>query len=139
MSIPASAHGRFTGQKQLYLEPGADAIVCDAEFDVSAEAIKYRWSYKDKPQEGSISLTGEGASYHDTWHQSTPATATSVDVGGALVAVSLRYAEEGDTAWVWRIVLSQRPSGEVVLQMFNKTPWGEDGLAVNIVGTPASD
>jgi len=39
--------------------------------------------------------------------------------------------------WGWRVAVAHRPSGELVLQMTNIKPWGEDGRAVRMIGIPA--
>jgi hypothetical protein len=54
----------------------------------------------------------------------------------SIVDVEGTYSAGDGTDWAWRISLSQRPGGELVLQMTNITPWGERGRAVRMVATP---
>jgi hypothetical protein len=54
----------------------------------------------------------------------------------ALVDVAGTYAAGADR-WGWRVHVSVRPTGELVLQMTNVCPWGEDGRAVRMVARVA--
>ena len=138
MHFPQSIHGVYGGEKKLWLTPGSDPSICSAEVEIDATRIQYRWSYEGKPHKGVVTLTEGGASFVDSWHQATAMQAAPHPSNNAILSVSYCYAGEGPTGWIWRISLCQRPTGEVVLQMINTTPWGEDCLAVEIIGQSAS-
>lgn len=53
--------------------------------------------------------------------------------GTALVNVRFAYPAPEGPDWGWRIAVCERPSGELVLQMTNVTPWGEEARAVRMV------
>jgi hypothetical protein len=82
---------------------------------------------------GSITLRDGGADFDDTFHAAETMAFEPWPVPGALLSLIGSYAVGGGPAWGWRIVVGLRPSGELVLQMTNVTPWGEDGRAVRMV------
>jgi hypothetical protein len=104
----------------------------DGNQGLATGAVRYTWSHDGKPHEGSILLRDGGADYKDTFHASEGMRFEPWPVSGALLGLIGSYAMGGGPAWGWRIVLGQRPSGELVLQMTNVTPWGEDGRAVRM-------
>lgn len=130
------ADTQWSGRNELWTDPlGNTAALSDATIEVGAGVVHYTWSYEGKPQRGAIELVGDGVTWSDTWHQPTARTFRPLAVRGALVAVEGSYPAPPGPDWGWRIVLSRRPSGELVLQMTNVTPWGEDGRAVRLVAT----
>ena len=73
----------------------------------------------------------QGAEFRDSWHQPEPMPCDHVDGTRALVEVRGRYGADLD--WGWRIGLCLRaPTGELVLQMTNVAPWGEEARAVRM-------
>lgn len=124
----------WTGSAELWLDPlGNDVQRCDCTLSVEAGVVRYTWSHEGKAHAGSVTLRADGADFTDTWHQPEPMPCRLVADGLGLFQVEGRYGPEAD--WRWRIGLSLRaPSGELVLQMTNIAPWGEEGRAVRMVG-----
>lgn len=126
----------WAGQGELWLDDvGNDAELCDCTLSVEEGRLRYTWSYQGKPQQGSITLAGDGVDFHDTWHASTVLHFPMVKDSWALIDAQGTYPAGDGPPWGWRVILSLRPSGELVLQMTNITPWGEDGRAVRMIGT----
>jgi hypothetical protein len=72
----------------------------------------------------------------DSWHQPDPMVCRPVRGARELFQVQGEYGPESD--WGWRIGLSLRaPAGELVLQMTNVAPWGEEARAVRMTCTRA--
>ncbi len=125
---------RFVGRGELWLDPlGNEAEWCDCAIEVADGVIRYEWSYQGKPQQGSYKLTPSGADWTDTWHQTSVMSCPRVAGGFGLMCVTGTYAAPPGPDWGWRSVLSVRPDGDLVLQMTNVTPWGEEGRAVRMV------
>ncbi len=125
---------RWTGKGELWMDPlGNEASVCDCTLTIEERALRYTWSHDGKPHEGTIRLRDDGADFQDTFHASEGMKFDNWSVPGALVGLIGSYAMGGGPAWGWRMVVGLRPTGELVLQMTNVTPWGEDGRAVRMV------
>jgi hypothetical protein len=125
---------RWAGKGELWLDPkGNEAAVSDCTCTVEDGTVRYTWSHEGKEHKGSIELREGGAVFHDTFHSADPMEFKPWPVPGAVFSVIGSYSVGGGPAWGWRIVLAVRPSDELVLQMTNVTPWGEDGRAVRMV------
>lgn len=126
----------WVGTGELWLDPlGNEAIRHECTLSVAAGSVRYTWVYEGKPQEGTITLRDRGATWCDSWHQGKPAECADVAGAWGLFALQYAYSAPGSPDWGWRIALAQRPSGELVLQMTNITPWGEEARAVRMVFT----
>jgi hypothetical protein len=128
---------KWEGSSELWLDPlGNQAIVSPCAIAVAGDVVRYTWSHEGVAQTGSITLAADGAAFVDTWHQPAPMPCRRLEGGGALFQVQGQYGPESD--WGWRIALCLRTqTGELVLQMTNVTPWGEEGRAVRMVGRRA--
>jgi len=93
--------------------------------------LHYSWSYQGEAQNGKFTFSETGASWVDSWHQPSLATCTNVAAAKGLFTVEHVY----EIDWRWRSQLSKRPDGNLVLQMTNITPWGEEGRAVRMIFT----
>jgi hypothetical protein len=130
------ANTSWVGRGELWLDPlGNEALTSDAAIDVSSEAVEYRWSYEGKPQTGSLALRSGGADFTDTFHSQTVMPCVATSGARALVDVTGSYPAGEGPEWGWRIMLALRPSGELVLQMTNIAPWGEECRAVRMICT----
>lgn len=130
---------RWSGKGELWLDPlGNEAAVSDCTLVIEDAAVRYTWSHEGKAHEGSLALRDGGAEFTDTFHSSQPMQFAPFPVPGALLSLIGSYSMDGGPAWGWRIALCHRPTGELVLQMTNVTPWGEDGRAVRMVFSRAS-
>jgi hypothetical protein len=133
MNLPSDLYGtRWTGVSELWLDPlGNEAQSNDCTMALEAGKVSYTWSYEGQAHQGSITLTDNGADFTDTWHQPEPMRCSTAAGAGGLFQVEGRWGPESD--WGWRIGLSLRPTGELVLQMTNITPWGEEARAVRMI------
>ncbi len=105
---------------------------------MSESELRYTWAHEGKAHEGKLALRSGGADFTDTFHSASAMACRAAPSTWALVDVLGTYEAGGGPPWGWRITVSQRPhSGELVLQMTNITPWGEDGRAVRMVAARA--
>ena len=101
---------------------------------IDGDVLRYTWSHEGEPHEGSVTLRDAGAHFTDSWHQKEPLPCKRLGEAPGLFQVLGRYGPDAD--WGWRIGLSLRaPTGELVLQMTNIAPWGEEARAVRMVGS----
>lgn len=122
---------RWEGKSELWEDPLGDvAQTCDCTIAVDDGVLTYTWSYKGKAHTGKLKLTTAGAEFSDSWHQEKPVTCEAVPGTWSLATVRYTYMEN----WGWRINLCHRePTGELVMQMTNIAPWGEEARAVRMV------
>lgn len=127
---------RWQGTNTLWLNEDAEAAVSDATVAIDGDQVSYTWSYEGKAKRGSIEVRPDGgALWRDSWHQPEPMACARAAPTTALLAVSGSYPAPPGADWGWRLALSLRPSGELVLRMTNVTPWGEEQLAVRLIAT----
>lgn len=126
----------WSGRGELWLDPlGNEAHTYDCKLAIRENVIEYHWSYDGAAHTGTLALRPGGADFTDTFHSRETMRFTTVADTRALVDLVGSYPAPEGPPWGWRIALSQRPTGELVLQMTNITPWGEDGRAVRMVYT----
>lgn len=124
----------WRGSAELWLDPlGNDAFRSDCAMSISKNVVSYTWSHEGKRHEGSLTLGDDGATFADTFHAVEPMTFRRIESSPGLVVLYGVYGPDSD--WGWRIGLCLRPSGELVLQMTNVTPWGEEARAVRMILT----
>jgi len=129
----------WTGDAELWLDPlGDEAERSACTIRVEADAVRYEWARGDEPQQGSLELTKDAAVFTDTFHSTEPMTMDVVD-GRAMLTLAGTYGAGDGPDWGWRIALVFRPlgDGQLVLQMTNIAPWGEESRAVRMVCTHA--
>lgn len=136
MQLKALSGSHWTGEAELWRDPMGDVVdrspctitIGDA---ITAEhgVIHYTWSLEGTAHQGQLEIQPGGARFTDSWHQKDGADCADVPAWGAMVSVRCAYAE----TWGWRITLCFRePTGQLVLQMTNVTPWGEEARAVRM-------
>ncbi len=122
----------WTGSGELWLDPEGNTVDrCDCALRIETDALHYTWSYEGKTKEGSLAFEEGGATWTDSWHQPQPAKCA--DVPGAWGLFTVEHTYESNPVWGWRTKLSERPDGDLVLQMTNLAPWGEEGRAVRMI------
>jgi hypothetical protein len=123
----------WQGTAELWLDAlGDEATLSDCTMSVEPNLVRYTWSHEGQPHRGSIALRPDGADFTDTFHQPEPMPCEPVAGAWGLAQVFGRYGPEMD--WGWRIGLSHRaPTDELVLQMTNVAPWGEEVRAVRMI------
>jgi hypothetical protein len=126
----------WSGSAELWLDPlGDEASRSECTISVDDATVRYTWSHESEPHEGSVTLHDGGAEFIDTWHQPEPMTCLPVLGSQWLFQVQGAYGPDRD--WGWLIGLSLRaPTGELVLQMTNIAPWGEEARAVRMTCSP---
>lgn len=124
---------QWEGAAELWLDPLGDEVQCsDCTISVDAGVVRYTWSYKGEAHQGSLSLNDDGVDFTDTWHQPKPLKCRAVVDAWGLLSVQGTYGPDAD--WGWRIGLFLRaPTGQLVLQMTNIAPWGEEARAVRMI------
>lgn len=125
---------QWRGTGELWLDPSGDeAVRSECTIEIADGVVRYTWSYEGKPQQGSYRLVEAGADWTDSWHQPATMKCCAVAGGLGLLSVAGTYSAPSGPDWGWRSQLSLRPTGELVLQMTNVAPWGEDARAVRMV------
>lgn len=124
---------KWTGTHELWLDPLGDEVIrSDCNVRIEADVVLYTWSYEGKAHEGSLTLCSDGVDYVDTWHQPEPMKCRRLRDARGIFQAQGSYGPDSD--WAWRSALYLRaPTGELVVQMTNITPWGEESRAVRIV------
>jgi hypothetical protein len=126
-------HHPTDGSAELWLDPEGNTVFrSPCTLRIQANAIDYTWSHEDQDQQGRLTVEASGATWRDSWHQPEPAACAHVPDATGLFTVQHTYGP----GWCWRTTLSERPDGNIVLQMTNLAPGGEDGRAVRMVFTP---
>ena len=126
----------WTGSGELWLDPEGNIVDrCDCALRIGSDALHYTWSYEGQTKEGSFTFEEHGATWTDSWHQPEPMKCGDVPDAWGLFTVENTYDVPSGPAWGWRIKLSERPNGDLVLQMTNLAPWGEEGRAVRMTFT----
>jgi hypothetical protein len=134
MNVLSDLNGsRWTGTAELWLDPlGNEGTRSDCTISVDDDVVRYTWSHEGDEHEGSVALHDDGADFTDSWHQPRPMTCGRVPGALGLLQVQGEYGPRSE--WRWRIGLSVRsPTGELVLQMTNIAPWGEEARAVRMI------
>ena len=126
----------WKGRAELWLDPLGDEVVCsDCAMVVTEAGLEYTWRHGEKAQQGKLALTPAGADFSDSFHSPQVMKCRHRAGGWGILQVEGRYGPDAD--WGWRIGLSLRaPSGELVFQMTNIAPWGEEVRAVRMVCSP---
>ncbi|HEY3499888.1 MAG TPA: hypothetical protein VGK73_34595 [Polyangiaceae bacterium] len=133
MHTLSDLHGtQWTGTQELWLDPlGNRATECACTISVEPGVVRYTWSHEGKAHTGSITLRNDGADFIDTWHQPEPMRCRSIPGAWGLFQVEGEYGLQLN--WRWRTGLSLRePTNELILQMTNVAPWGEEVRAVRM-------
>lgn len=123
----------WAGTSELWLDPLGDVVTRgECSIAIAERVVLYCWAYEGKPHQGSVTLHEDGAQFTDTWHSPEIMKCGALTGARGLFVVEGKYGEDAD--WGWRIGLSLRaPSGELVLQMTNIAPWGEEVRAVRMI------
>lgn len=125
---------QWAGGAELWLDPLGDiAIRSKCTLAVAGNTLRYTWQHEGRDHAGSVRVWEDRAEFTDTWHQPEPMPCRHVPGSAGLFQVQGQYTADAD--WGWRILLSLRtPTEELVLQMTNLTPWGEEARAVRMIG-----
>lgn len=134
MNTLADLNGtRWAGSAELWVDPLGDVVTRSAcTLSLQGDGVGYKWNHEGQEHVGKITLYDDRAVFTDTWHQPDEMRCQRLQGGGGLFQIEGRYGPQLD--WGWRTSLSYRtPTGELVLQMTNIAPWGEETRAVRMV------
>lgn len=138
MSLAALQHTRWRGTSELWLDPlGDHAERSECELEVGADGLRYSWSYDGQRHTGQLVVLAERVDFSDTFHSPEPMPCEPAPAARAALDVAGTYAAGDGPRWGWRIFVALRPGGELVLQMVNIAPWGEEIRAVRMICTRA--
>ncbi|HUU33653.1 MAG TPA: hypothetical protein VMW48_06290 [Vicinamibacterales bacterium] len=131
MTLKELTGSQWAGTSVLWKDPLGDvAQVSDCTMAIDDGVLRYTWVYEGTAQEGWLRCRADGAEFHDSWHQNEPVACAPVTDSTAIVTVRYTYLEN----WGWRISLCHRgATDELVLQMTNVAPWGEEARAARMV------
>jgi hypothetical protein len=123
---------KWVGNAELWLDPLGDSVESsECTMSVDGSVLRYTWSHEGKDHAGSIIVANDGAEFTDSWHQPEPMTCRRLPGAWGIFQVEGAYGPDAD--WGWRLGLSLRiPTDELVLQMTNIAPWGEEARAVRM-------
>lgn len=127
------ADSAWTGTGELWLDPLGDDptdFACSAQ--LTDGGLSYRWQKEDDPKEGSLRWTDTGGHFRDSFHQGEEVACTQISDARSEVALTYNYSA-GGTDWGWNIRLSLRPNEQLVVQMTNIAPWGEEARAMRMI------
>jgi hypothetical protein len=124
---------KWAGKSELWLDPlGNEPTEGTCTLEVLATGISYTWTHKGETQKGSFALSENGGSFTDTFHSASEMECRNLAGNRGLFLVEGTYGD--DSEWGWLIGLSHRtPTGELILQMTNIAPWGEEARAVRFI------
>lgn len=129
----------WSGSGELWLDPeGNDTYRFDCRMRIEDKKLHYSWSYQNETIKGSFTFHQGGGSWIDSWHQPEPADCIDVPNAWGLFTFQHSYQVPSNPDWGWQIKLSERPTGQLVLQMTNIAPWGEEGRAVRMIFEPGN-
>jgi len=122
--------GSWIGTSELWVDPfGDETQTSECTMEVTAHSVAYTWAYEGTPHQGVVSVSDSGSTFHDTWHQKEDVATETVPNAASIATMRYTYAEE----WGWVINICYRtPTDELVVQMTNIAPWGEETRAVRM-------
>lgn len=124
----------WKGHGELWLDPTGDqAIRYPCTASLQGTSLQYEWSNEGQAHQGTILWSATGGTFQDTFHQASTTPCKAVTPTKAEVDLRYDYPAGEGPAWGWRIILAVRPSDELVLQMINIAPWGEQSRAVRML------
>lgn len=125
---------QWQGLGELWLdEAGNETITYPCSLNFDGKRLQYSWQYENEEKKGCFIIEQAHLVWADSWHQGEQVKCNLVKDSWALFSAFYAYNVPDNPDWGWRLLLSQRPSGELVLQMTDVTPWGEEGRAVRMI------
>jgi hypothetical protein len=135
--------GSWRATNRLWFTPTSDviespiALTLDVAVGDVVCALRYEWTYDDAVHTGILLVhdpagaTAPDMVWSDSFHTGSTLmpfrqgerTDTSIVATGS-------YAAPPGPDWGWRIALISETSNDLLIQMYNITPTGEEGLAV---------
>ena len=135
--------GDWSGSYSLWLDPRAPAEKSGIKARVRPAArsayflLTYSWTWKGKKQEGVFLLGGKddsaSAAWGDSWHmvpEHMQCKGRLEEEGRKMVLDGGYRAGPGSPDWGWRTEFTLLDSGSALMEAYNITPDGQEGLAV---------
>ncbi len=131
----AHAAGHYTGTNLLWFQDPNKPLESAGEVTIDGNVIRYTWVYEGEPQSGvmTVERDGEAASveWNDTWHAKDSMRCEGTLDSQALVVQTSYPAGDGPD-WHWRTEVRVPAAGEVLIEMYNITPNGDEQIAVRL-------
>lgn len=124
----------WTGQGELWLDPLGDEahrFACTARLEPGS--LSYTWAFKGAEKTGRVTWLPEGGQFLDSFHQETLVACQALGRSKAEVGLTYEYPAPPGPNWGWHIFIFLRPNHQLVLQMTNVAPWGEEVRATRMV------
>ncbi len=138
--IAGSHHGNWVGENRLWWEEAKPAERSEGRLQAGPDRLSYTWSFRGKPQEGVLRLSGPAGAlrgdWRDSWHQTTETAFHGRLSDGVVLLYGTYPAGEGPD-WGWRIEIDTRDPEHLTLRMFNLFPDGTIVQAVDLHGSRA--
>ena len=119
-------HGTdWEGRGELWLDPLGDVVspfACTAQ--IREGELTYTWSKEDRALNGRVTWSEAGQTFRDDFHQAQETPCRPRPGSKAALALSFEYDPGAGPAWGWHILVTVRPTGQLVVQMTNETSWG---------------
>jgi len=124
------------GSGELWMDPlGNNSSTYECGIHIGEHDIEYSWQHEGANQNGVISFRADDIAWVDSWHQKESVVCEEHPAHGAIFVVGYEYGNPELPRWRWRIGLCRRPDNNLVIQMTNIAPWGEEARAVRMIFT----
>lgn len=147
-SLHEALLGDWSGEKSLWFDPKARPhAVCASTLSVAPEALgqflalRYRWSFESKPQEGLLLVGNDNsqdavsAAWVDSFHSSGAVMKFSGSASADGFSVLGSYAAPPGPDWGWSITLKLVDATRLEVLMHNIEPGKPPERAVLLVWT----
>jgi hypothetical protein len=132
------AAGTYAGSNLLWFRDPDRPEESAAEVRVEAARVSYTWQYEGAPQSGVLDFAFEGdrvnAALTDTWHSPEPMSCAGTHTPDGVTFLGTYGAGSGPD-WSWRTELRSPAPGELLMEMYNIEPSGEEHIAVRLRAT----
>jgi hypothetical protein len=135
-----SLAGTWTGTNRLYFQPDAlaEESACAGDIrvlgDGPAVVHQYSWTFEAQQHQGIALLSVSDDLLQGSWVDTFHTSGTLMDLapvdGAAGIVLQGTYAVTDSADWGWRIQWNKVAANELAVTMWNVTPEGEAGVAV---------
>ena len=127
------AAGAYAGTNWLWFQDPNVPEESATELEVAGDRIAYTWSYRGAPQNGVMEFAFDGdaatMTWTDTWHAKEP-----IVCPGARTDDRIEVTGTYGPGWSWRTEVTLPSDDELLVEMFNISPDGEEQIAVRMRG-----
>ena len=122
----------WAGECEVWLDPLGDEVQKGkCSLNIVDGRISYSWERDGSEERGTLTVGDDEVIFTDTFHSPEAMTCRSLADARGLLQFEGTYGPSED--WGWRIALVYRaPMDNLVLQMTNIAPWGEEARAVRM-------